>query len=455
MSTIDVHQAGRRPSPLLLALATGAAALVARLLYVQFFSTPMPFWDQWDGEWVTALKPWLNGTLQWSTLLTAHNEHRILPTRLVTLGAYLVTGEWNNVYEARVSAVVFCFIPALLVWHAVRDEPVVVRRLLMVLVVLLLSVLPFARENFLVGFQSQFYFLILSSVVAVALVARHHKRPLALLGAIALSVLAITTMASGLLTAVAVGAVCVLACWCLPGRRAPALCATATLAVIAGVAYTQVPNIAAHSALRAQGLGELLQAATYVLAWPGRSNGVFILAWLPAVVMITRMLIRRKATPAELVMAGLCVWSALQGLAIGYGRGHDAMRPPASRYTELLVPGLVGNAWFALQLWGLLPGRSPRRIALRSVAVLFALLLLGGTLSQVSKDFRRMKEFNAASRLQQENVVRYLTSGDPKALDVGYFELPYPDADQLKRHLDDPAVRRILPAAIREPAPSP
>jgi hypothetical protein len=456
MNNIDTQHAERRwPTPLLLALGTGALALVARLLYVQFFSTPMPFWDQWDGEWVTALKPWLDGTLHWSTLLTAHNEHRILPTRLVTLASYLATGEWNNVYEARISAVVFCFIPALLVWHAVRDEAAAGWRWLMVLLVVLLSVLPFARENFLVGFQSQFYFLILSSVIAIALVARHHQNPIALLGAMALSVLAIVTMASGLLTAVAVGAVCVLACWCLPGRRAPALCAMAALAVIAVVAYTQVPVLAAHSALRAQSVGELLQAATYVLAWPGRSNGVFIIAWLPAVVMIGRMLVRRQVTPTGLVMAGLCVWSALQGLAIGYGRGHDALHPPASRYTELLVPGLVGNAWFALQLWGLLPSPSPRRIAARSVAVLFALLLVGGTLSQVSKDFRRMKEFNAACRLQQENVVRYLTSGDPKALEVGYFELPYPDATHLKRHLDDPALRRILPATIHASAPSP
>jgi len=449
--THDKDLPGRlRPSPLSFALATGVLALLARLLYVQCFSTPMPFWDQWDGEWATALRPWLEGTLQWDTLLYPHNEHRILPTRLVALASYLVTGEWNNVYEARITAVLFCFIPALLVWQATRDEASAGKRWLMMLVVLLLSVLPFARENFLVGFQSQFYFLILSSVVAIALVARHHQRPGALLAAMALSVLAIVTMASGLLTAVAAGAVCVLACLCLPGRRAPALAATAALAVIAVVAYLLLPIPAAHNGMRAQSVGELLLAASHVLAWPGRSNGLFVIVWLPSVVMVSRMLILRKASPTALFMAGLCIWSALQALSIGYGRGHDGMHPPASRYTELLVPGVVGNAWFALQLWGLLPTPSPRRIAARSVVVLFALLFAGGSLSQVSKDIKRAKAFKVASELQQANVVRYLASGDPKALEVGDFELPYPDAEQLKRHLDHPDLRRILPAVVRE-----
>jgi hypothetical protein len=454
MTSYSNRAPSRGLSPLVLAMGVGVLALLVRLLYVQFFSTPMPFWDQWDGEWNTAIRPWLDGTLQWNTLLTPHNEHRILPTRLVALGSYLATGQWNNVYEARISAVVFCFIPAVMVWQALRDEGTGDRRWLIVPVVLLLSMLPFARENFLVGFQSQFYFLILSSVLAIGLVARHHQSVFALLGAMTLSVLAVLTMASGLLTAVAAGAVALLACLCLPGRRAPAIGATVTLAVIAVVGYATLPVIAGHGTLRAQSLGELLRAATHVLAWPGRSNSVFLIVWLPAIVMVGRILVRRKATPTDLFMAGLCIWSALQGLAIAYGRGHDAMRPPASRYTELLVPGVVGNAWFALQLWGLVPVHSIRRTLARVVAVLFGLLLIGGTLSEVSKDFRRINAFTAACRLQQDNVAKYLRTGDPSALNVGEFELPYPDAGQLKRHLDNPALRPILPIA-READPAP
>jgi hypothetical protein len=86
--THDKDLPGRlRPSPLSFALATGVLALLARLLYVQCFSTPMPFWDQWDGEWATALGPWLEGTRKWVTMVYPHSEPRILPTRRVALAS--------------------------------------------------------------------------------------------------------------------------------------------------------------------------------------------------------------------------------------------------------------------------------------------------------------------------------------------------------------------------------
>lgn len=445
-------RASRKWSPLMLALGVGALALLARLLYVQFFATPMPYMDQWDGEWASALKPWLEGTLQWQMLLAPHNEHRILPTRLVTLLSYAATGQWNNVYEARVAAVVFCFIPALLVWHAFRDAGAAVGRWMLLLLAILLSVLPFAWENFLVGFQSQFYFLILSSIVAIALVARHHQNIVALPAAIALSVFASVTMASGLLTAVATAATCVLACICLPGRRVPALCATAVLAAVAMVAYAQVPVIEVNTVLRAQSAGEFIYAASRVLAWPMRSGGFALIIWLPATVMVVRMVIRRQASPTDLVMAGLCIWSALQALAIAYGRGHD-MRAPMSRYTELFVPGLFANAWFAIQLWGL-ASKGPRlRTARRTAVLLFALVVAYPLLGRIGKDVAKLQHFSAAARLQQDNVRRYLAGADLRAPQAGEFELPYPDTNRLKSYLDDPVLRRILPVDRAGSAP--
>lgn len=419
-------------------------ALLARLLYVQFFTAPMPYWDQWDGEGASALRPWLDGTLQWHMLLAPHNEHRILPTRLVTLATYCLTGQWNNLYEARVGAVVFCFIPAVLIWHALRDGSSAAGRWLLVSLAVLVSILPFAWENFLVGFQSQFYFLILSSVVAIGLAGRAHQNIPALIIAMALSLLASVTMASGLLTAVAVGTTCVMACICLPGRRMPALITTLLLAALAIAAYVSIPVIEVNAVFKARSFGEFAYAASRTLAWPMRSGGFALILWLPGAVMIGRMLVRRRATPAELVMAGLCIWSALQALAIAYGRGHG-MKVPMSRYTELFVPGVFANAWFAIQLWGLLPAPSRLRTVARTAVVLFALLLVYSLLGRVGKDVAKIQQFAVATRIQQENVLRYLASGDPAALDVGEFELPYPDAARLKSLLDDPLLRQTLP----------
>jgi hypothetical protein len=435
-------------------MAIAALALLARLLYVQYFSTPMPYWDQWDGEWATALKPWMDGTLQWQALLAPHNEHRILPTRLLALLSYAVTGQWNNVYEARIGALLFCLIPGLLVWHALRDAGAAAGRWLLLPLALLLSVLPFTWENFLVGFQTQFYVLVLSSIVSIALAARHHQRIPALLAAIALSAFATTIMASGMLTAVATAAACVLACLCLPGRRGPALCAAGILVVMAVAAYAWVPVIEVNAGLRAQGVGEFLYAASRTLAWPMRSGGFALIIWLPATVMILRMVIRRQASATELVMAGLCIWSALQALAIAYGRGHG-LRSPMPRYMDLFVPGLFANAWFAIQLWGLLPVASRLRTASRAVAVLFAVLVAYPLLARTGKDVEQMREFTAATRVQQHNVQRYLATGEPSMLQVGEFELPYPDPARLKVYLDDPALRRALPPLQQTDAAAP
>ncbi|MFH7572048.1 hypothetical protein, partial [Pseudomonas syringae group genomosp. 7] len=110
-------------------------------------------------------------------------------------------------------------------------------------------------------------------------------------------------------------------------------------------------------------------------------------------------------------------------------------------------PGLFANAWFALQLWNLLPA-SRMRHAARTAVVLFTLLVVVAPLSQVGKDVRKIREFAADCRVQQANAVRYLVTGDPAALDVGEFELPYPDAAKLKAQLDDPKLRAILPVKV-------
>ncbi len=58
MSRVSTAPAARKGwSPLAVAAGVAVMALLVRLLYVQFFSTPMPFWDQWDGEGATALQP--------------------------------------------------------------------------------------------------------------------------------------------------------------------------------------------------------------------------------------------------------------------------------------------------------------------------------------------------------------------------------------------------------------
>jgi hypothetical protein len=77
------------------------AGLTAKLWLVARLGSPLPFWDQWD------LVPFLKG--DWSTLFAAHNEHRIVFTRMWTLlWVWANGGAWDCRVEMAANAVLHC-----------------------------------------------------------------------------------------------------------------------------------------------------------------------------------------------------------------------------------------------------------------------------------------------------------------------------------------------------------
>lgn len=64
----------------------------------------VPFWDQWGAEG-GILSAYMHGGLSLEGLLGAHNEHRILWTRLLNLVIFRLNGnQWDNAVEAIVSS---------------------------------------------------------------------------------------------------------------------------------------------------------------------------------------------------------------------------------------------------------------------------------------------------------------------------------------------------------------
>lgn len=440
--TLALDDKGHRPW--LVCLAIAVLACVARLLYVQHFATAMPFWDQWDAEGAYLLKPWADGNFKMIDLIRAHNEHRVLPSRLVTLASYIATGQWNNIFEARINAFLYALIPATLTWQAFREERSPGLRLMLALVALALALHPLGWENFLVGFQSQFYFLILFSIAAVSLAATRHENIIAIFIVVVLSIFATLTMASGMLTPVAAAFTYAIACRRLPGRRWPACAGSLVLLALAVFAYAKMPVNPQHQAMRAQSLLDLVDASSHVLGWPIVGyHWAALWIWLPGLVGLCMLVFRRTGTRTDIAMAGFYAWSAAQGLAIAFGRGHGLI-DVSSRYSELLVPGLFANAWFALRLIGWVPRPARLRAAALVVTAGFFVTFLGGLGARTKDDWRAMQGRHDATELQSRNATRYLNTGDPAALDVAFFELPYPSADRLRSLLDDPTIRSLL-----------
>ncbi len=441
---------GRPHTAGLIALAVGLIALAARLLYIQYFAVSMPFWDQWDAEGDHLLKPLLSGSLGWADLLHAHNEHRILPTKLVTLASYLATGQWNNIYEARISAAVYAMIPAILVWHGMRIGASLRSRFWLIAVAICAAVLPYSWENFLVGFQSQFYFLILFGLLAVSLAAAMHDNLIAIGGVAVLCVISVLTMASGLLTPVAAAVTYALAAWLLPGRRWPSVLAICLLLAIAMLAYKSMPVIPEHAVMRAQSALELFGGLTRVLSWPVRGMHVpSLLIWLPGMLGLGLTLYARQAGKTDITMAGLLGWGGLQAAAIAYGRGHDLVEL-SPRYTEILIPGLFANAWFAIRLVQLrhaLPALLQR--GAYAVAALFMLTLFGGWAERFHVDMGALHARHEATEAQAQSVLYYVASKDDVALQSGQLPLPYPNSQRLHQLLQDPHVLQALSGSDR------
>jgi hypothetical protein len=151
-------------------------------------------------------------------------------------------------------------------------------------------------------------------------------------------------------------------------------------------------------------------------------------------------------------MAGCIGWNALQCLAIGYSRGHD-MQHIASRYSDLLMPGLVAAAWFAGRLWQWSAGRL-RTLAL-TLGGLAILALAIGLAMRTPGDVQEMRNRHAQSLIQAANVKAYLRDGDPGHLFQPPMQIPYPNAILLRQYLDDPVLRPVLPfKEARNPPPS-
>ena len=147
-------------------LAVFLVVFGARLWLIERYGSPVPYLDQWDAEAQLVIGPWLNGESSFDKLFSAHNEHRVLNSRLLTLALFCGNGQWDPLLEAVASSFIY---GVLAVVAAIGFSRLVEQRYrgAVLFGVVLMGALPFGWENTLVGFQSQFYLLMLFSIVAL------------------------------------------------------------------------------------------------------------------------------------------------------------------------------------------------------------------------------------------------------------------------------------------------
>lgn len=421
------------------------AVTLPRWYYVEHFAVALPFWDQWDSEWTGLIKLWIEGKLQFSNFFINHNEHRILPTRLMTLLTFMVTGSWNNLTEARLNIPLSAATPLLLIWLLYNFGEIRGERWLVVVTIIAGASLPFSWENFLIGFQSQFYFVNFFTITSLALAVYWSDRGWAVALIMVLCVLAILTVASGLLTPLAVAVVYLSNAFINRKMTKGTMFSISILFLMAVVAYLTMPQIAHHKGLHAESVTEFIEMTIRTMGWPLRGSKLLNgLLSLPALIMIPLLLWRRQISKTDLLMIGCFAWTFMQTLALAYGRGHYMLQL-SSRYTEVLLLGLAANSWFAVRAAEEFGSKLLIRTGLRLVAGVFFFAVFISYVNRTKKDIKVLRQEHELRMIQTKNVCEYLKTGNPSALVQPIYQIPYPDAKRFQKILDDPNLKSVIP----------
>ena len=439
-----------------LSRAAIAAVLLAKLSLIAIAANPTPFLDQWDGQAAGLYKPWLERTWTWHAFVAPHNEHRILPTRVLDVALFEALGQrWDPILEMAINAVLHTLAVVMLVRFLTTALPVGAAWPVWIFASVIHTV-PFGWDSTLQGFNTHFYVLLLLSFALLWTCSIAPSELKAHLAAIAMAGVLVLSMASGLLGA-AVGAAVLLCRRIVCHDRTAPVSLAVILAGIAAGGVLLTPNIPVHAALRAQSLGEFVVGLGRALAWPLPTVGRNLASALMPVVMQAPAILAAVAAfrnrtadrQAFLVFAGMTAWVWLQAAAFAYARYRTGL---GSRYLDILSAGTVLNFAAVVYLWTQSRGRGRTAITWLAAAWLGAVAF--GVVQAVPGLYRDIQTKIAESKEQERRVRAYLRDGDVKVLfDAGPMEIPYPDAARLQAFLDDPTIRSFLPAGF-VPAPA-
>lgn len=420
--------------------------LAAKLWLISSFSNSTPYWDQWDGEAGKLLLPYLENQLQLSEIFSAHNEHRIVFTRILSLLLLELNQQWDPQLAMIVQAGIHAATMVMLV--VVTTSRLEKKfRFGMGIILGLISMLPYAWENTLWGFQSQFYFVLLWGLIGIWLCWKSPTLSrLWFVGAFTLA-LGNISMAGGMIAPLAAGLLLAARAWQSPDTWRKELAGLSILASICIAGFLAVNHVPGHDALKAQSLGEAIDAFSQLACWPVESPPFAIIIQAPIVALLFITLKKRYDTHhTEWLLIALGAWNTLQILAIAYGRAHAGLE---SRYTDNFAFGICINAACLLHIVSQSKGTS--RIMVSMASSLWITLIAFGLYSQVLNTIpNQLLQKKTLSDIQQNNLKAYIETKDITHLEnKPWLHIPYPDSDRLAQLLNNVTIQNILPENIR------
>lgn len=431
--------------------------VAVRAYLVLAYGSSSPFWDQWDAEFDNLLLPYLRGELGISHFFAAHNEHRILFTRLISLALFIVNGDqFDAKVEMLLNVLPHAAAFGAMAWFGMRTLPPAARPVL-ILCVFVLAASPLDWENLIAGFQNQFFILALLSVATAWLASSDALGRNRLLAMLLCAGLSLFTMASGVFAAAAAAGLLIHRLLAADVDRRQGATGLVLMLAVAIAGLLLMPEPPHGDSFHAHSLGQFLRALKNTLAWPLRPHWISALVlWSPTaaltIVMVRAAVTRRHIPRGERFAFAVAGWVLVQALAMAYSRGTEVEHGLTSRYTDLLAVGVINNLWLVLYASFRGDGRWPVW-ARTAVPVLF----IGWTALSIYPNLiaaqAGMQQRSAAGAAQERLLAGYLRDGDVEALRTAPERFPYPDAERIARVLSNDDAAGMMPMEIRRPLP--
>ncbi len=446
----------QRILPAAFACCLFAFVLGARWAVFDRFGMDLPEWDQWDAEGLNLLAPWFTHDHFFRALFTPHNEHRVVLTKLLNLSLTLANGQWDQRLETTVNALLPASLAVAFFLLARRH---LAPRTLVPLWLFLAAALgiPVAWQNVLGGFHSQQFFLVALAFVAIALLPFAKSFSPRWWFAAAAAALGLLSMASGFFAAVIVIGLLGVRLFRRETTLRAILPAAVVCTLVIALGWFTRHEVDYHATLKAKNFHDFIFTILRSLQWPAPFTPWFgLLLWFPWTWLAVRLLrpsgqISPAARAFGYLVLGLGAWVWLQFLATGYARGAGGP-PPASRYIDTILSGLVANALALAWLYtaGFLAARV--RLGFAALTVAWVALFSWGVTNEfrqsLAVDLPPVKVYHDYAK---QNVRNYLLTGD--AAHLNHDEIPYPGADAFIGRIGIPDLRSRLPVSVRPPLP--
>jgi hypothetical protein len=446
--SVDVLPDRRIVFCILFALA--AIALGGKFLLIRAAGNEVPYWDAWDGEGIRIYAPSAWGKLEWKNFFDLHNEHRPALSRGLNFGVFLLN---NRMWDARPQMIVnaFLHLSALaILLLAIRPGLPLVAWAWVGAVSAGLLAAPVGWYNTVIGFQSQFHFLLLCAFGHLALSLSSTPRQVRWWLGQVMGVAGLFSMASGFLSGAALIAMATLrAC----KRRETGIRLWANLAVGAALiaaGWCLKKEMPYHDNLRVTSVGQFLDAFAHILTWPfHRMLFGALLVHLPTAWFFVHLWRDRRETPAaDWVLGGFATWCLLQNATLAYQRSQGGDLVFVDRYFDLYASGLAVAAACLARLYAL--SRLPRRWLLYGLGWT-AWVGAGIVIASFAAWQAKIIPFIEERAVNEARLLRYTQSGDPSVILLAPDgELPYPKNNPWLLHLlAIPEIAATLPPSVR------